>query len=29
MYAIFDLEQIKVILGHSVHFSQNWLITNS
>ncbi len=24
---IFDLEHVKVILGHAVHFSQNWAIT--
>ncbi len=24
---IFDLEHVKVIWGHSVHFSENWPIT--
>ncbi len=24
---IFDLEHVKVIWGHSVHFSENWAVT--
>ncbi len=24
---IFDLEYVKVIWGHSVHFSENWAVT--
>ena len=24
---IFDLEHVKVIWGHSVHFSENWVVT--
>ena len=26
---IFDLEHVKVIWGHSVHFSENWAITQN
>ena len=24
---IFDLEHVKIIWGHSVHFSENWSVT--